>query len=41
MWVDGSQFVSSNLLSGSTWNGNGGSQQEAMMQTPPNGQGDV
>lgn len=39
MWDDGSQFVSSNLLSGSTWNGNGGSQQEAMMQTPPNGQG--
>lgn len=39
VWDDGSQFVSSNLLSGSTWNGNGGSQQEAMMQTPPNGQG--
>jgi len=39
MWDDGSQFVSSNLLSGSTWNGNGGSHQEAIMQTPPNGQG--
>lgn len=34
---DDSNFISSNILSGSTWTA--GSRQTAMMQTPPNGQG--